>query len=114
MNMNKKYEITDEVKTLENGKIVHRIKSLIRFGEDVYPGDLGGFIESEDNLSPDGTCWIYNNAVACDHSVVSENGQLRDNSMIYDYAKVCGKAIMYNHSRLYGHGKLEGITKLYW
>ena len=32
--------------------------------EDVHQGDLGGFVESERNLSQEGSCWIYDNALA--------------------------------------------------
>ena len=50
--MNKKYELTDE--TINHyGVVLHRIKALRSFG-DVKAGDLGGFIESEDNLSQEG------------------------------------------------------------
>ena len=54
MKNNKKYEFTG--KTANVGKhILHRIRALRDFG-DVKAGDLGGFIESEGNLSHDGEC----------------------------------------------------------
>ena len=43
----KKYELTSETKVI-NGVKLHRIKALISFG-DVKNGDLGGWIESEQN-----------------------------------------------------------------
>ena len=47
--MEKKYELTEV--TVTYGKaILHRIKALKDFG-NVKKGDLGGWIESEDNLS---------------------------------------------------------------
>ena len=45
----KKYEITD-ISHPSNPKW-HRIRALEYIGEDVEHGDLGGFVESEDNLS---------------------------------------------------------------
>lgn len=47
----KKYELTDETK-VEHGVTLHRIRALVdivRYG--VKAGDLGGWIESEANLS---------------------------------------------------------------
>lgn len=56
----KKYEFTDETKK-SCGKILHRIRAIRSFN-GVKKGQLGGFIESEDNLSHDGNAWICSNA----------------------------------------------------
>ena len=50
--MNKKYEMTTTV-IHTWGKNLYRIKAIKSFG-DVKAGDLGGYIEDEDNLSQDG------------------------------------------------------------
>ena len=46
--MNKKYELTEESRTLSDGTVLHRIRALSDFtiydGIDVSKGDLGGFI----------------------------------------------------------------------
>lgn len=48
----KKYELTD--KTMEiNNRTLFRIRALRDFG-NVKAGDLGGFVETEDNLSHEG------------------------------------------------------------
>lgn len=44
-----KYEITSETKVIA-GVVLHRIKALKSFG-NIKIGDLGGWIESEINLS---------------------------------------------------------------
>ena len=44
------------------GHTVYQIRALQDFG-DVKKGDLGGCLESENNLSHDGNCWIYPNSV---------------------------------------------------
>ena len=50
--MNKKYELIDETQEW-NGRILHRIRALADFG-DVKAGELGGWIEKEENLSHNG------------------------------------------------------------
>lgn len=50
--MEKKYILTDETIKV-NGKTLYRIKALREFS-NVKAGDLGGFVESESNLSHDG------------------------------------------------------------
>ena len=61
--MSKKYELTNETKTLAGGTVLHRIRALRdipRFG--VKAGELGGFVEGENNLSQDGDAWVFDNA----------------------------------------------------
>ena len=76
----KKFELTAEFVTNVFGKKLFRIKALVAFG-DVEKGELGGFIEKEDNLSHDGNAWVYGNAQ------VSGNAQVYGNA---DYAAVAG------------------------
>lgn len=60
----KKYELTDETK-VEHGVTLHRIRALVdivRYG--VKAGDLGGWIESEANLSQEHEAWVSGEARA--------------------------------------------------
>ena len=57
--MEKKYILTEEAKEV-GGHILHRIQAMRDFG-DVQKGNLGGWVESEENLSHDGDCWIFDN-----------------------------------------------------
>ena len=60
----KKYELTAEF--IEQwGKKLFRIKALISFGS-VEAGELGGYVEKEDNLAQDGDAWVCDNAWVCD------------------------------------------------
>ena len=56
----KKFELTSETKAFF-GKTLYRIRALISFG-DVSAGDLGGFVEKEENLDQSGDAWVYGNA----------------------------------------------------
>lgn len=99
MKNNKKYEFTG--KTANVGKhILHRIRALRDFG-DVKAGDLGGFIESEGNLSHDGECWVYHNGK------VSGNGVVCDNGVVAGYGWVSGHGVVYGYGRLSGHGSVH-------
>ena len=104
----KKYELTDE--TIEiDGHTLHRIKALKDF-EDVKTGDLGGFIESEDNLSQDGLCWVYDDAKAYEQAVVREDAKIKGHSKvigseIYGSAEVSGYARVIE-SHAFGNSKI--------
>jgi len=106
--MTKKYELTDNVITLNNGTVVKQIKALINIGDDVEAGDLGGYVESEDNLSHEGLAWVYDAAVVFDNAKVSgdariyDNAQVFDDVCIFDEAWVSGNACVYNSAEVFG------------
>ena len=66
--MEKKYKLTDETINI-NGITLYRIEALKDFS-NVKKGDKGGFVESENNLSHDGNCWIYDDAIVYDDATV--------------------------------------------
>lgn len=80
---NIKYELTDE--TIEfGGRTLYRIKALKDFG-GVKTGDLGGYVESEDNLSHEGMCWIY------DDAKVYDNVRIANNAIVFGSSKYRGE-----------------------
>ena len=84
----KKYKLTDETKIV-NGTTLRRIEALRDFG-DVKSGDIGGWIESEDNLSHDGNCWVYNDAQVSGDACVYGNAEVSSYARVSDKAQVFG------------------------
>lgn len=107
--MDKKYEILKDDYRLIGDTKIYRIRLLV---DGVVPlarkGDLGGFVQSEDNLDQEGTCWLYNNAIAMECARVCENAKLYDYSIIFEYARAKGNAIMKNYSRVFGYSTITG------
>ena len=59
----KKYELTNEAK-VEHGVTLHRIRALVDIERwEIKAGDLGGWIESEDNLSQEHDAWVSGEAL---------------------------------------------------
>ena len=96
--MEKKYKLTDEIIDFE-GRKLHRIEALKDFS-DVKKGDKGGFVESENNLSQDGDCWIH------DDAMVYSSAKIYDNAMVYGNAKVCDNAIIYGDAKVFGNARV--------
>ena len=93
----KKYELLkDDTIQLAN-KTLYRIKAIKNFG-GIKAGTLGGYIQSEDNLSHDGNAWVRDNAVVCDKAIVRDSAviccdaEIRDNAVIRDNAWICNNA----------------------
>lgn len=73
-----KYELTDET----SGSGLRRIRALRdipRYG--VEEGDLGGWVESEGNLTQEGDCWVFDDA------------QVFGKARVFGNASVCGGVV---------------------
>lgn len=88
----KKYNLTGETK-LWFDRTLYRIRALIDIKEyGVKKGDLGGWIENEENLSHDGAAWVGGLAVVCDAAQVCDGALVSDSALVYDAARVSGSA----------------------
>ena len=91
--MDKKYELLLNDTIEYKGKILSRIKALKNFGH-IYKGYIGGYIESEKNLSQDGNCWIYDNSKVYGWAEAYGNIKVFGNAKVYEEARVYGNAIV--------------------
>ena len=120
--MNKKYELTNETKEWL-GRTLHRIRALKDFG-NVKIGDLGGWIEKEENLSYCDLCWVHDNALVYGNGQVSGNGQVFGDAWVFDNGRVYGNGWVYgdgqvfgdawvfDNGRVYGNGWVYGDAKV--
>ena len=90
----KKYEITSEMKPGRFSSKLYRIKSCINFttvsGHEVKKGDLGGWVEKEENLSQDGTAWIFDDAEVCGNAKILDSAVVCGNAKVFNDAEICG------------------------
>ena len=128
----KKYELTNEKKTLLDGTVLHRIRALRdipRFG--VKAGELGGFVEGEINLLQDGDAWVFCNANVYENACVYGDAKVSGDAWVYGDAKVsgdakacgnakvygnslvCDDAMVYDDARVYDNAKVRGYAKVY-
>ena len=133
--MKKKYKLTEESINYFN-RTLYRIEALKDFG-NIKKGDKGGYVQSEENLSQEGNCWICDNAqvygnaiiddnalvcgdaVVCgnakvyDNAVICDNAKVSDNALVYGYAQVFGKALVCDNVKVYCDAKVCGNTLVY-
>ena len=110
METEKKYKLTDEFITLGNRKL-YRIEALKSF-YNVKKGDKGGFIESEDNLSQIGDCWIHNDAKVYGDANIFGNAKVKENAEVYGNANVRGNVLIYGKAKIYGDAKVFGEAEV--
>lgn len=92
----KKYEITEI--THPKYPWLHRIRARCQVNEQVGPGAFGGYVQTEDNLSQDGTCWIYDQAICCEEAVVEDDGRMFDGTVARGSALISGDARMFERA----------------
>ena len=102
----KKFELTSEFITNIFGTKLFRIKALIEFG-NVKAGELGGFVEKEENLNHEGNAWVYGNAE------VYGNARVYGNASVYGDARVCGNAWVYGNARVCDDARVYGNASVY-
>lgn len=102
----KKYEFTGETKAF-NGTTLHRIRALKDFGY-VEAGDLGGWIEKEENLSHDGRCWVYGTARVYGDAQVSGDAQISGDAQVFGDARVSGDAWVSDDAWVFGDAWVYG------
>ena len=107
----KKYKLTNET-TVFNGITLYRIEALKDFA-NVKKGDKGGFVQSEDNLSHNGDCWVYDNAKVYDNAFVFGSAKVYGNAKVGDDACVYGNAKVYDNAFVFGSAKVFGNAEVY-
>ena len=109
--MNKKYQLIKDNSVEYKKKTLYRIKALRDFS-DVRAGDIGGYVESENNLSHDGDCWLYNKSVALGNSRVYDNAKLYDYSIITGNAKAFENATIKDDAFVRFNAKVHGNASI--
>ena len=114
----KKYEFTGEVKNI-GGKTLHRIRALIDIPKhDVKAGDLGGWLETEGNLSHNGAAWVTGDAVVTGAAWVTDSARVTDSACVTgsacvtDEARVTGSALVTGEARVTGNACVSGNARV--
>ena len=107
----KKYELTSEFVTNAFGTKLFRIKAIVSFG-DVQEGQLGGFIEKEDNLSHDGNAWVTDNAWVTGNAWVTDNARVTGNAWVTDNARVTDNACVTGNAWVTGNACVTGNARV--
>lgn len=100
--MSKKYELTNETITFA-GRTLWRIRALRDIEgqwHEVEAGALGGWVESEANLSQNGGAWImgdakvFGKAVVSEYAVVADEAVVKGEAQIKEYATISHQAVV--------------------
>ena len=114
----KKYKLLLDDFIVLNEVKVFRIQALRTFG-DIKKGELGGYVQKEENLSHDKNSWISEDAKAFGNSRIFENAwiygtsQAFENCRIFGDTKIFGNAEIFGDALIFGKTRIHGDTKIY-
>lgn len=93
-----KYRLTSSTMIYAGHKL-HRIRAIKDFG-NVKTGSLGGWIESEANLSHDDDAWVADQAIVYENAIVS------------DFAVVSGHAVVHGHAKVHNNAEVQDEARI--
>ena len=105
----KKYEFTGETRELSPTTILHRIRAVIDIPSAcVNAGDIGGWIESDSNLSHSGNAWVGGSALVFGNAWVDGNARVGGSAWVFGNARVGGDAWVGGDARVSGYAMVDG------
>ena len=99
---NKKYEFTGVTKETWAGTL-HQIRAIRDFG-NIEAGDIGGWIEKEENLSHDGDCWVFGDADVFGDARVFGDADVFGDAVVY------GNVVVTTTVKTFGNAFIYRIT----
>ena len=92
----------------EDGPKLYRIKALRNIADDVKKGDLGGYIESVNNLSNDDESWVYDNACVSGDSLIKDFAKVKDNAFVFGSSIIKDRAVVKDYVSIGGYVTVGG------
>lgn len=79
----------------------------------IHQGEIGGFIEKEENLSQEGDCWVFENASVYNDAHVHGHARIYQNAQIYENANICGGAVVCGDTHVRGRANIYGQASVH-
>ena len=111
MSSSRSYEFTGEMLLVGGGAVLHRIRAVTDLPrQGVRAGDVGGWVESTDNLS--GDAWVSGDARVYGDALVSGNALVHGDAWVSGDALVSGDARVYGNALVYGNARVSGDAQV--
>jgi hypothetical protein len=105
--MERYFKLTEETIVNEAGRKLRQIECIRDF-KFAHAGELGGFIEKEENLG--GEAWVDEGAQVWGEAKVINGSVLRGNSRVYGRSKVRNGSVIYDEARVYDYALVDACS----
>ena len=104
--MSKHFKLRKDLCVNRWGILLYRIQAVEDIPcQGVNKGDIGGFVQSEDNLSDN--AWVAENAKVLGDARVFGNAKVSGNAVVFGYAKI------FRNARVFGDAEVLGDTRVF-
>ena len=110
--MEKKFELTDKFVFNTFGIKLFQIKCTKSF-KYAKEGDLGGYVEKDENLDQESNAWVYGDAWVYGNARVSGDARVYGDARVSGDARVYGDAWVSGDARVYGDAQVYGDAWVY-
>ena len=108
-----KYAMETTTKTIGSVNL-HRIRATRSIPKwNVKKGDIGGWIETEKNLSQDGDAWVFGDAWVSGKARVFGDAQVSGNARVSGDAWVFGNARVSGDAQVFGDAWVSGEAQVF-
>ena len=105
--MERYFKLTEETIVNEAGRKLRQIECIRDF-KFAQAGELGGFIEKEENLGSE--AWVDEGAQVWGEAKVINGSVLRDNARVYGRSKVRNGSVIYDEARVYDYALVDACS----
>ncbi len=99
-----RYHLTKKSRETDDGFTVFQIE---RINPNTGEFEVGGWIETEDNLIMDSAAWIGGNAQVYDGAVVTDQASVLGNAIVHGKGTlIAGKARVYDEAQVFNGGRV--------
>jgi len=111
MNMEKKFELTDNFIINAFGVKLFQIKCTKSF-KYAKEGDLGGYVEKDENLDQESDAWVSGNAEVSGDAWVSGDARVSGDAWVSGNAEVSGDAWVSGNAEVSGNARVYGYAEV--
>ena len=108
----KKYQLLLDDAIVREGRKLYRIQALRDVCYSVKEGKVGGYVESEANLSHEGKSWLFDDACAYEDARVEGDARMHWHATLRGKAKLSGDAMLWDQAIVQGEAKVGGGSRL--
>ena len=107
--MQTRYELVMHDTVERFGKKLYRIQACVDIPlHGVKKGDLGGWIETPENLPQAGNGWVDDYAMVYENATVTGDALVKDHAEIFGHALIHGRAVVRGHARIFADAEVTG------
>jgi carbonic anhydrase/acetyltransferase-like protein (isoleucine patch superfamily) len=107
-NPDKHFKFTDEFKMTESGVKLFRIQCIKEIPGTVAVGDLGGWVESYENIND--SAWVFDDAAVYNDARIYNNVRIRNEACVFDRARIFNNVEIRDNVQVFNDAHIHNIV----